>query len=226
MNTTTNLEAPGKDCMTKPTIYVVDDDPAIVDSLRFLLDQNGYPVQTFSSGEDLFRSITPETLGVLLLDVRIPGLDGLRVLEILRDQGYHLKVIMVTGHGDIPMTVRAIKGGAVEFIEKPFYPETLVQAIEEAARSVSELHPGEEQPLPEIERFAPLNRRERVILNGIVRGLSNKEIAELLDVSLRTIQFGRSRMFQKIGFEDRGELMDWIVSNQIDLKYFQQGQTP
>ncbi len=113
----------------------------------------------------------------------------------------------------------------MEFIEKPFYPETLVQAIEEAARSVSELQSGEEQRSGN-RTIRSLNRRERVILNGIVRGLSNKEIAELLDVSLRTIQFGRSRMFQKIGFEDRGELMDWIVSNQIDLKYFQQGQTP
>lgn len=206
--------------MTKPRVFIVDDDPAIVDSLRYLLEQNSYPVQTYTSGEDLFRSISPETVGILVLDVRMPGIDGMQVLEILRARNYLVKTIIITGHGDIPMTVRAIKGGAVEFLEKPFYPETLMQAIEETAAAIDtgELKGSDE--LPEIERFRSLNPRERKILNGIVRGLSNKELADSLDVSLRTIQFGRSRMFKKIGFQNRGELMEWIVANNIDLKYF------
>ncbi|MCA9093499.1 MAG: response regulator transcription factor [Planctomycetaceae bacterium] len=206
--------------MNKPSVFIVDDDPAIVDSLRYLLEQNGYPVESYPSGEDLFRSISPETIGILVLDVRMPGIDGMQVLEILRSKKFLVKTIMITGHGDIPMTVRAIKGGAVEFLEKPFYPETLLQAIEDAATIIENGQDDDDEKLPEIERFRSLNPRERVILNGIVRGLSNKELAEGLDVSLRTIQFGRSRMFKKIGFQNRGELMEWIVANNIDLKYF------
>jgi len=206
--------------MNKPSVFIVDDDPAIVDSLRYLLEQNGYFVESYPSGEEMFRAISPETIGILVLDVRMPGIDGMQVLEILRSRKYLIKTIMITGHGDIPMTVRAIKGGAVEFLEKPFYPETLLQAIEDAATVIGNGHKNDDEVLPEIERFRSLNPRERVILNGIVRGLSNKELAECLDVSLRTIQFGRSRMFKKIGFQNRGELMEWIVANNIDLKYF------
>ena len=95
-----------------------------------------------------------------------------------------------------------------------------MQAIEDAATVIGNGHKDDDEVLPEIERFRSLNPRERVILNGIVRCLSNKELAECLDVSLRTIQFGRSRMFKKIGFQNRGELMEWIVANNIDLKYF------
>jgi len=206
--------------MALPRVFIVDDDPAILDSLKLLLEQNGYPITSFHTGEEFFQAISPDTAGIVILDVKMPGIDGLQVLELLRNRKYHLKVIMITGHADIPMTVRAIKTGAVEFLEKPFYPETLMQAIEDAATVIYASQDSEMGQLPEIDRFSTLNLRERVILNGIVRGLSNKELAECLDVSLRTIQFGRSRMFKKIGFQNRTELMEWVVANNIDLKYF------
>ncbi|MCA9097920.1 MAG: response regulator [Planctomycetaceae bacterium] len=101
--------------MNKPSVFIVDDDPAIVDSLRYLLEQNGYFVESYPSGEEMFRAISPETIGILVLDVRMPGIDGMQVLEILRSRRYLVKTIMITGHGDIPMTVRAIKGGQSNF---------------------------------------------------------------------------------------------------------------
>lgn len=202
--------------------FIVDDDPAITDSLQFFLEQHEYSVATFSSGDEMIQTVSPDDYGVVVLDVRIPGSDGLQILHQLNIGNYHVKTIMITGHGDIPMAVRAMKEGAIEFLEKPFHPQALLQAIEDAMSDNSGTDILKFGTQPGMDRFQSLGPRERLILNGIVRGESNKKMADQLGVSLRTIQFGRSEMFRKLEFRNRGELMDWIVANNIDLKFFHQ----
>jgi len=179
-------------------VYVLDDDAAVRESLDSLIRSIGVGVQTFASAHDFLRSEPPDAPGCLVLDVRLPGLSGLEVQREMANAGIHLPIIFITGHGDIPMTVRAIKAGAVEFLTKPFRDQDLLDAIQlaiERDRTARQ----ERAALTEFrERFHTLTPREQEVMQHVVRGLLNKQIAAELGTSEVTVKLQRARVMQKM----------------------------
>ena len=203
-------------------IYLIDDDESILTSLTTLLTGSGYEVNCFRSGDEFIAQLREDLRGAVVLDVVMPGRDGLEVLSLLRQGGSRLRVMIITGHADVPMAVNALKMGAVDFLEKPFHPKDLLERVSTLLEECA----LDEEPGMQVEptihtRFASLTAREYLVLSGVVRGLSNKEIAERIDMSLRTVQMSRTLAMQKAGFRNRSELMEWIVSNSISLRDFQ-----
>jgi two-component system response regulator FixJ len=183
---------------TFKTVYVVDDDEAIRQSVGFLLRKAGYAVTVFASGDEFLKAVTRENNGCVLLDVRMPGLDGLEVQARLNARGIVLPVIMLTGHGDVTLAVRAIKAGAVEFLEKPFERTVLLAAIEDGLRYAKR---GIQDKLARAEaavRIAALTAREHDVLNGMVAGRPNKLIAFDLSIATRTVEVHRANLMEKL----------------------------
>ena len=181
-----------------PTAYVVDDDESISGLWRWLLESNAVAVQTVSSAAALIAGYRRGEPGCLVLDVRLPGMSGPELQEHLRREGIEIPIVFVSGHGDVPTAVKAIKGGAVDFIQKPFdYREALaiVARAFEVDANIRERRTGR---IETEERFATLTGREREVLDLIVEGKSNKIIAEELDISVRTVEFHRANVMDKM----------------------------
>lgn len=183
-------------------IYVVDDDAAVLRSLSLLLRSHGYEVEACASAAEFLQRFVPDRRALLLLDLRMPGMDGAELQRRLVDEGQRLPVIMLTGHGDVPAAVRAMKQGAIDFIEKPADEAHLLSAIDEA-RAVLTNRPRRSVPREVVaERLARLTAREREVLDHLVLGRLNKEIAEALGISQRTVEIHRARIREKM--EARG----------------------
>ncbi len=184
--------------MTERRVYIVDDEPIVRRSIQFMLRPSGFEVQSFESGEAFLKAVAGLANGCLVLDVRMAGMDGLAVQQALRDRGIVMPVIIITGHGDIGIVVRAMKAGAVDFIEKPFEKSVLVAAIEQALMH----HDGREQltTLAEAARaqLNVLTPREQDVLAGLVDGQSNKVIANGLGISPRTVEIHRANLMSKL----------------------------
>lgn len=179
-------------------IYVVDDDDAVRDSLEALLTAFGFEVELFSSGAAFLDACGAVGKGCILLDVRMPRMDGMEVQERLHGLRPDLPVIMITGHGDVSMAVRAMKGGAVDFVEKPLREEALLQSVEAALQIARESHRQRflgASALGNIKRLTP---REREVLEQLVAGRPNKVIAQALDCSPRTVEIHRARIMEKM----------------------------
>ena len=184
--------------MTDAKVYLVDDELAVRRSISFMLKTAGMAVETFESGEAFLKVAAGLEPGCVLLDVRLGGIDGLAVQQLLRECGIMLPVIIITGHGDVGLAVRAMKAGAVDFIEKPFEKATLIGAIAQA-----QLH---NQGLEQIHRLAAaaqaqlnvLTPRERDVLDGLVNGHSNKVVAYDLGISPRTVEIHRANLMAKL----------------------------
>lgn len=185
-----------------PVIAIVDDDGAVRDSLRLLLLSSGYQVTSFSSPLDFLASDAPERCACLVVDVRMPEMTGLEVQERLVAAGRALPVIVMTGHGDVPLAVSAMKGGAVDFIEKPFAEDILLTALRTALsrpRSAPATPAADEGPSPEMQaRLATLTPREAEVMQGLVDGKPNKIIAFDLAISPRTVEIHRARVMEKM----------------------------
>jgi two-component system response regulator FixJ len=186
-------------------VHVVDDDEAMRDSLAFMLEMNGFTPVLHESA-DAFLSVDPAAReGCVLTDVRMPGMSGLELARHLNNQGVPLPVIVMTGHGDIPLAVEAMKAGVVDFIEKPFSDEVLVGALKSA---IDRPRPGSDQNRQEaLDRLADLSPRERDVLAGVVAGKANKVIAFDLEISARTVEIYRANMMAKTGARNMAELM-------------------
>ena len=179
-------------------VHIVDDDEAIRQSLGFMLRKSGHAVRNYASGTEFLKAADRETQGCVLLDVRMPMVDGLEVQRRLSDAGIGLPIIMLTGHGDVALAVRAIKAGAVEFLEKPFERMALLGAIDEGFRRAAR---GKREHLAEADalvRIAALTARERNVLDGMVLGRPNKLIAFDLDIATRTVEVHRSNLMEKL----------------------------
>lgn len=190
-------------------VHLVDDDEAVRDSLAALLETHDFEVSTYPSGEAFLSACPTSAAGCLLTDIRMPGMDGLTLQERLVAAYPGLSVIVMTGHADVPLAVRAMKAGAVDFIEKPFPAPAMVDAIERAlSESARRREPAGPQPNAEIrERLASLTPREREVLDGLVAGLPNKTIAYDLGISPRTVEIHRARVMEKMRARSLSELV-------------------
>ena len=179
-------------------IHLVDDDEAIRRSAGFMLKTSGYLVKSYPSGVELLKQARQLDGGCILLDVRMPGMDGLEVQRELRGRGISLPVIVMTGHGDVNVAVQAMKAGAVDFIEKPFEKATLLQAIDEGFSRIEHSQRREARAQEAQVRLEALTGRERDVLHGLVRGLPNKTIAYDLGISPRTVEIHRANLMAKL----------------------------
>lgn len=195
--------------MTDPTriVHIVDDDEAIRQSIGFLLRKSGYAVETYPSGTQFLKAATRETRGCVLLDVRMPDLDGLEVQARLAQSGITLPVIMLTGHGDVTLAVRAIKAGAIEFLEKPFERTALLAAIETALAHAARTNREQLAAVDARIRLAALTPRERDVLDGMVLGRPNKLIAFDLDIATRTVEVHRANLMDKLAARSLSDVL-------------------
>jgi FixJ family two-component response regulator len=191
----------------RPIVFVVDDEPAICLSLQRLLRSVGLEAQTFPSAQEFLGAKRPDGPGCLVLDVRLPGLSGLDLQQELLDAKVDLPIIFITGHGDIPMTVRAMRAGAVEFLTKPFRDQDLIDAIQHGI----EKHRAARQERGSISEFKTLydslTHREREVFSLVARGLLNKQIAADLGVAEKTIKAHRGQVMHKMNAESLADLV-------------------
>ena len=185
--------------MVDRTVHVVDDDPAVRRSLERLLDAAGFHVVAYQSPAAFLNAASGLSSGCVLLDIRMPGVDGLEVQARLNRLRVNLPVIVMTGHGDVPSAVRAMKAGAVDFLEKPFDDETLLNAIGGAFAKASRLIGGDREAVRAAQRIATLSPREREVLDALLAGRQNKVIAFDLNISVRTVEVHRARMMERLG---------------------------
>ena len=189
------------------TIILVDDDAAIRCALSSFLRMSGYSVKSFSSAEAFLEEVDGTAEGVMLLDQRMTGMSGMELQAELPKRGIDLPIIFMTGHGDVQMSVRAMKAGAMDFLEKPFSHEVLLASIKEASSRVDESKKQRDQTTELKKCHANLSEREREVLKHVVTGLSSKQLAEQLGISNRTIEIHRSRIMKKMEAESLPDLV-------------------
>ena len=201
---------------TAPTVYVVDDDPSVRSALENLISSHGLRVETFPAAQDFLRDCPPGAAGCLVLDVQMPGLSGLDLQRELKEAAIHLPVIFITGHGDIPTTVRAMKAGAAEFLTKPFGEQELLAAISQSVEHDRQARAGRTELADLRARFDQLTPKEREVMRLVVRGLLNKQIAMELGNSEITIKQHRGQVMQKMRADSLADLVRMAEKLGID----------
>lgn len=198
------------------TVFIVDDDPGMRDSLRFLLESRGFSVEAFGSAQDFLKSSGPGRGGCLVVDVRMPDMTGLELQERLARTHSPLRIVVMTGHADVAMAVGAMKAGAVDFIEKPFSDEVLVESVERALEQSRRLATREHSAAETDERLQTLTAREREVLEHLATGSPHKVIAHALNISPRTIEVHRARIMQKLGARNLADLVRMTMAGRSD----------
>lgn len=197
--------------MSEQTICIVDDDENVRESLGELLDAAGYAVHSFSSAEQFLADGALGSCSCLVTDVRMPHMDGIALQEELARRAVGFPVIVMTGHADVPLAVRAMRAGATDFIEKPFKPDTLLSTVRQALASGSRTSAPVDPKVA--QRMAELTAREREVMDLMVHGHPNKVIAQKLDISFRTVEVHRSRVLAKMETENVAELVRLVLSS-------------
>jgi FixJ family two-component response regulator len=198
-----------------PTVYIIDDDDAVREALSALLGSVRLRHQSFSSAEAFLAVAKPAMRGCLLLDVRMPGMSGLELQRILRERDVALQVIIITGHGDVPMAVRALKSGAADFIEKPFNEQDLLDRVQRCLKEDHELWHSRQVLDEAAARFEALTPRELAVMELIAAGNHTKKIAAQLDIQDRTVDVHRFNIMRKVGVRTLAELLHlWSVARQ------------
>jgi RNA polymerase sigma factor (sigma-70 family) len=193
------------------TVFIVDDDEAVRDSLALLIESVGLSASTFESASDFLAAYDPGTAGCLVLDVRLPGMSGLDLQQRLAAEGSDLPIVFITGHGDVPMAVRAMRRGAVDFLQKPFGDQDLLDRVQEALEQQSGLRAQLESKTAIAEKLASLTPRERQVLQLVVEGLANKVIANRLDLSQRTVEVHRANIMRKTSADSLAHLVRMVM---------------
>jgi FixJ family two-component response regulator len=201
-----------------PTVYIVDDDPDMRDSLRFLLKTVGLRTMAFASAAEFLAGFTGLGPACLVLDIRMPGTGGLDLLEQLTARGARIPVIFVTAYADVPMAVRAMKSGAVEFLEKPFNAQVLLEKVQRAVQRDAD-RIARESNLHEVRsKLDKLTRKEREVLGMIRDGKPNKEIAARLEVTPRAVELRRASLMRKLGVRSLPDLLRLAIGHETSLE--------
>jgi len=190
-----------------PIVFVVDDDLSVRRTTERLIRSAGFKALTFTSAREFLASPRPEGPACLVLDVRMPGLSGMELQRELTQSGIHIPIIFITGHGDIPMSVRAMKAGAVEFLTKPFSSRSLLDAVRAAIERDRSAHKARSETGELRQRYEQLTPREREVIALVVAGQLNKQVASELSTTERTIKFHRAHIMQKMGAESLPDLV-------------------
>ena len=193
-----------------PVVFVIDDDPSVRSSLKFLISTVGLQVESFESAETFLNRKPPDTASCLVLDVRLRGLSGLDFQRELAGRNIHIPIVFVTGHGDIPMSVRAMKAGAVEFLTKPFRDQDLLDAIRVALERDRSRREQEKEITELQQRFESLTPREQEVIFMVVSGMLNKQIAGKLGTAENTVKVHRSRAMEKMQAQSLADLVRMI----------------
>lgn len=196
--------------MNTACAHIIDDDEAIRDALQWLLKTRKMACTTWASAEEFLHAITPDWSGCVVLDIRMEGMSGLECFDALRARGNELPVIFITGHGDVPMAVAALKKGAYDFIEKPFDDGDFVAVIQHALEIDADRRRAHSESIAVSEKLSLLTAREREVMTLILAGKYNKVIADDLDISMRTVEAHRSRIFEKMGVRSAVELAQML----------------
>jgi FixJ family two-component response regulator len=202
------------DVMTQsePTVYIVDDDPSVLEGLRLLMKSVKLNVETYSSAQDFLDSYKPDQPGCLLIDMRMPGISGLELQEILRSRNIFIPTIIITGYGEVMDAVHAMKNGAIDFIEKPFSGQYLLDQVHKAIAEDAQIRKKQAQQQVVSANLALLTPREREVMDLVIAGKANKVIALELGLSMKTVEFHRAHMMKKMKVDSVAELVDLCIS--------------
>jgi len=205
---------PQTDAPGDPTVFIVDDEVAVAESLRWLIESVGLRVETFSAASEFLARYRPERAGCLVLDVRMPEMSGLELQDRLRVRGVSLPIIFVTGHGGVQTAVRALKGGALDFIEKPFDDQRMLDLVHKALALDAETRHHTAVQAGAAARYASLSAREREVLDLLIEGQTNKAIARSLGLSAKTVETYRANVMQKMA----APTVPHLVRQVLDLR--------
>ncbi|WP_029063982.1 response regulator [Labrenzia sp. DG1229] len=192
-------------------VYIVDDDPAVRDALSVLFNMEGYVVETFSDGDTFIQSASKSVPACVMLDVHMPGRSGIEILKALNAENYPAPIFIISGQGDIPMAVEAIRNGAFDFIEKPFSAETVLDRVKEAIAAMKQRE--DEDRSQTFEGADLLTRRELEVLKQITDGASNKEAGRTLGISPRTVEVHRARIMEKLSARNAADLVRIVLGH-------------
>lgn len=196
-------------------VYVVDDDCDVRTSISFMLETAERDSRPFADGETFLSELDALSPGCILLDVRMPRMDGFQVMAELERRGIEWPIVVMTGHGEVPVAVRAMKCGAVDFIEKPFGEDLLIASLDRAFRLLGDRFKTAEERRGAVERISSLSAREREVLQGLIGGLANKQLAARLDISLRTVEMHRANMMDRLQVGSLAEALTLAVQAQL-----------
>ncbi|MGD8866165.1 MAG: response regulator transcription factor [Gemmatimonadales bacterium] len=197
----------------KPTVFIVDDDPGVLDSLKFLMRSVGLTAETYQSARDFLQAFDLDRPGCLILDVRMPEMSGMELQERLKSMESILPIIFITAHGDIPMAVQAVKAGAVDFIQKPFRDQDLIDKVQAALQQDAEMRQQLAERADISERIESLTPRELEVMELVVEGKPNKAIAHSLGISQRTVEIHRARVMEKMQAESVPQLVQMVIAS-------------
>ncbi len=199
----------------EPIVYIVDDDQAMVESLSWIIESVGLKAKAYIRAQDFLDHYSNDQHGCLLLDVRMPGMSGPELQAKLNSIGATLPIIFISGHGDVPLAVRVMKAGAIDFLTKPFNDQVLIESINKALR-IDKANREKQQESAQAEaKFALLSPREIQVLQGIVAGKQNKVISSELNISLKTVEAHRASVMKKMGVKSVPELVKMVLTNGV-----------
>jgi FixJ family two-component response regulator len=202
--------------MTKTllTVFLVDDDAQMREAIHMLLQSVGLPIKTYGTAQEFLNQFDPEAVGCLVLDIRLPGMSGLELQQRLRELNADLPVILLSGHADVPMAVRGIKAGAIDFLEKPFNDQVLLDRIQQGVEEHLQRRKRREAQREVTTRMETLTPREREVMELLVSGMSNKSIAAQLHISRKTLDIHRGKVLQKMEAETVADLVRLVLQSR------------
>jgi len=197
---------------SEPTVFIVDDDPSVLEGLRVLMKSVKLNVETYSSAQEFLDSYNPDQPGCLLIDMRMPGISGLELQEILHSRNILIPTIIITGYGEVMDAVQAMKKGAIDFIEKPFNGQYLLDQVHKGIAEDAQIRKKQAQQQVVSASLALLTPREREVMDLVIAGKANKVIALELGLSMKTVEFHRAHMMKKMKVDSVAELVDLFIS--------------